>query len=506
MTWSLVDPLHRLLTDIGLEGPISAGIVLGADLLLAGILHKELRRGLRFSATLAWLYLTVEGIRCFVGPGGDLDRILRVISALSLSLALAQTLFILAIDFVLGRNNRKPLRPLIRYGILAVAFLAAALIGLKAGGVTTLGVLASGAVVVGGIGAAVAEVLRQVGAGILVQYARPFDVGDMIQVMPMERRGTVLSISWRTTTVRGVDGVELMVPNNDLVTNTVINFGKHERAVRREIEFQCTYDAAPDRVRAAVLPALRDVPDLDPTPPPQLLVAHLDDNGVRYRLRFWTHAIADWELVDAEVRARVWDAFARGGLGFPFPTRTLKLQPEAASDEVATKSARADALRRSQLFARLPPEAVGDIAGLGREHVYGPSEVVMLAGEVGTTMHVVLEGEVAVQAPFDRRELLRLGPGDFFGEMSLVTGAPRAATVVTTMPTRTYVVDQPQFQVMLERHPQVADVLSEILAARQSDLTSALEQKPTDSQRSRHLKSMIMERLKGIFSFGAPTS
>ena len=506
MAWSLaVEPVHRFLVDIGIEGPVAAGAVLGLDLMLAGILHKELRRGLRFSAALAWLYLTVSAARCFMAPDTELDRIFRVLAALSIALCVAQTGFIVVVDFILGRNNRRPLRPLIRYGILGIAFLSSALVGLKAGGVETIGVLGAGAVVIGGVGAAVAEVLRQVGAGVLVQYARPFEPGDVIQVTTLNRRGAVLSINWRTTTIRGPDGVDVMVPNNDLVSSAMMNFGKGDRLFRREIEFQLVYGVAPDRVRDAALPAMRDVPGLEASPPPDLLLLKFEDSGVTYHVRYWTKRAADWENVDAEARARLWYAFARAGIEFSSPIRMLQLVEARREDETAVRARRAEQLAQSQLFAKLPAASVRDVAVNGREHVFGPGEVVVLAGEVGTTMYVVLEGEVAVQAPFDRRELLRLKPGDFFGEMSLLTGAPRAATVVTTMPTRTFVIDQPDLQVMLDKHPEVADQLSEILATRQNDLTSALEQKPADSQRSRHLKSLIMDRLKGIFRLNTPS-
>jgi small-conductance mechanosensitive channel/CRP-like cAMP-binding protein len=506
MSWPFaVEPLHRFLVDIGIEGPVAAGAVLGLDLMLAGILHKELRRGLRFSAALAWLYLTISAARCFMVADTELDRIFRVLAALSIALCVAQTGFIVVVDFILGRNNRRPLRPLIRYGVLGITFLSSALVGLKAGGVETIGVLGAGAVVIGGVGAAVAEVLRQVGAGVLVQYARPFEQGDVIQVTTLARRGAVMSINWRTTTIRGGDGVDVMVPNNDLVASAMMNFGKGDRIFRRDIEFQLVYGVAPDRVRDAAIPALRDVPGLEPNPPPELLLLRFEDSGVVYQLQYWTKRAADWERVDAEARARVWYAFARASIDFSTPTRVLQLVDGKGDDPATARARRADQLARSQLFAKLPADSVHDIATNGREHAYGSGEVIVLAGEVGTTMYVVLDGEVAVQAPFDRRELLRLKPGDFFGEMSLVTGSPRAATVVTTMPTRTFVIDQPDFRQMLEKHPEVADTLSDILATRQSDLTSALEQKPADSQRSRHLKSLIMDRLKGIFRLDTPS-
>lgn len=503
MDWPFhVEPLHRLLVDVGIHGPIAALSVQAADLVLARFLAKELRRTLRFSVALSWLYIAISAARCFTPGDSDIDLVFRVLAAIALAFACAQTLFVLAVDFVLGRNNKKPLRPLIRYGLLGITFFVAALIGLRAGGVTTLGVLASGAVVIGGVGAAVAEVLKQVGAGILVQYARPFDVGDVIQVMPSERRGKVVSTNWRSTVVRGPDGVEFLTPNADIVTNTMINYGHGDRPLRRQIDFDATYATPPDRVRRAVLPALRDVDGLEATPPPEVLLADYKDSGVNYVVRYWTRNVGDYERVDADVRARVWYAFARAGLEFPFPMRTLQLVDTAAKQADETLAV-AEPLRNAKMFATLDEPKLRDVASLGREEPFSAGEIIVEAGEVGTTMHVILEGEVAVQAPLDRRELFRLSAGDFFGEMSLVTGALRTATVVTTLPTRTFVIDTRAFQAIVARHPEVLDALSEIIAVRQTDLNAAIDSsKAADSQRSRHIKSLIMDRLKGLFSFG----
>ncbi|MEO7096015.1 MAG: mechanosensitive ion channel family protein, partial [Polyangiales bacterium] len=374
-----------------------------------------------------------------------------------------------------------------------------ALAGLRAGGVTTFGVLASGAVVVGGAGAAVAEVLRQVGAGILVQYSRPFEIGDFIQVLPLDRRGAVLATNWRTTTIRTDNGLEWLLPNNDIVTHTVLNFGKGERPCRRRVTFDAPYEIAPQRIRETVLPALRDVEGIEATPAPLVEVAEFRDSSISYALLFWTRRISDFERVEAESRARIWYAFARAQIHFPYPVRSLAMANPPSITHPVDK--RAEALGNSALFKLLDADALRDLASIGSEALYGPGEVVVMAGEIGATMHVVFEGEVAVQSPLERRELLRLGPGEFFGEMSLVTGAPRAATVVTTAPTRTFVIDEPQFKTILERHPQVADALGEILASRQADLTALVEQRPTDSARNRQLKSLIMDRIKGLFSF-----
>ncbi len=502
MAFLLVEPLERLLKDIGLVGPIGAASVLVADVLLARLINRDLRRGLKFSVGLAWLYLTLSTVRCFTVAGGDIDAVLKVFSAVGLAMAVAQTLFLITVDFIVGRNGKKPLLPLVRYGLLGITYLIAALVGLRAGGVTTFGVLASGAVVLGGVGAAVAEVLRQVGAGILVQYARPFEVGDTIQVMPMNVRGAVVTTSWRTTTLRTVEGVDLLVPNNDIVTHTVINYGHGNHPFRREITFDAAYDAPPDDVRDAVLGSLRDVDGIEAEPPVQVHLVAYRDSSISYAVRFWTRQVLDFENVEGKIRARVYYAFARAGLSFPNPVRELVLSTKKARTAAERAEACADALATTSLFQTLDRAALLDVASLGREQRWGKDELVLAAGEMGGEMHVLLEGEVAVQSPKDRRELLRLSAGDFFGEMSLLTAAPRAATVVTTAHSRTFAIDEHRLRTIVERHPEVADALGEALGARQANLAELIEDRPTDSATNRRLKSLIMDRLKGLFGFG----
>ncbi len=497
MPWLHLDPLGRLVNEVGIIGPIAAAGVLVLDYFLTSILARDLKRALRLSVGLAWLYLVISAARCLTpSEAFDIAQIFRVVAAVGLSIAVAQTAFVLAVDFVLGRNGKRPLRPLIRYGVLGVVFLVAALAGLRAGGVTGSNVLISGAVVIGGVGAAVAEVLRQVGAGILVQYARPFEVGDVVRVLPMEKYGVVVGTSWRTTTLRGLDGVEMLVPNNDIVTHTVLNYGHGERSFRRELTFEAMYSTPPDAVKEAVLSALRDAPNVEGTPEPEVLLSAYGDSGVRYLVRYWTRAAETFDRVDADLRSRIWYAFSRRQLSFPFPTRTLHLSPPSEASEAAV--ARARLLKRTLLFASLSDDAVQDIALFGREEPYWGGEVIVRAGEEGTAMHILFEGEVAVQGPQDKRELFRLGPGQFFGEMSLITGAPRAATVVALSPTRTFVLDEPGFRAMVTRHPEIADALGEVLAARQSELSERQDQR-ADSQQGERIKTAMMERIRRVF-------
>jgi CRP-like cAMP-binding protein len=83
--------------------------------------------------------------------------------------------------------------------------------------------------------------------------------------------------------------------------------------------------------------------------------------------------------------------------------------------------------------------------------------------------------------------------------MSLITGAPRTAAIVTVTAAHTFVIDEPTFRAMIALHPEVAEALSEILAHRQSELASKLEQRTIDEDQRRATKGIMLARLKGLF-------
>src|SRR5262245_24432556 len=94
-----------------------------------------------------------------------------------------------------------------------------------------------------------------------------------------------------------------------------------------------------------------------------------------------------------------------------------------------------------------------DIAGLFREECLSRGTVVMREGDVGTSLYIVVSGEVEVSA--GGRLVQRLGPGEWFGEMAIVTGAKRSATVRIALDCRLLVLDDEAFGRLLARHPRL---------------------------------------------------
>lgn len=128
----------------------------------------------------------------------------------------------------------------------------------------------------------------------------------------------------------------------------------------------------------------------------------------------------------------------------------------------------AELLARVPLFEDLQPEALERLASVTHTDSFGPDEDIVEIGDAGHSLFVVLEGEVQVIYPARSQdfELARLGPGDFFGEMAVLNGKPRSATVRTVGDCRVLVLDKDDFRRILMEKPAVAVQLLEDLSVR----------------------------------------
>ena len=128
------------------------------------------------------------------------------------------------------------------------------------------------------------------------------------------------------------------------------------------------------------------------------------------------------------------------------------------------KNAKVEMLKRVPLFSRCSNKELGEIAQITDEIDLPEGRVLTKEGASGREFFVLVEGNADVRRK--RRKVGTLGPGDFLGEIALVTKAPRTATVKTTSPVRALVVSEQNFRRLLERAPQVQIKVLEALAER----------------------------------------
>jgi CRP-like cAMP-binding protein len=123
-------------------------------------------------------------------------------------------------------------------------------------------------------------------------------------------------------------------------------------------------------------------------------------------------------------------------------------------------------LRKIPLFAGLSPAELQRLAGIAEERSYVGGDVIAAEGELGDELHIVLAGSVHVVRDESGRVIARRGPGDVVGEMSIITRAPRVASLVAGEVTRTLRIGNREFEAIIRERPDVGLAVMRVLAER----------------------------------------
>lgn len=357
--------------------------------------------------------------------------------------------------------------------------------------VTTL--LGTSAVVSLVLGFALQDTLGNLFAGISLQLERPFDVGDFIRVGPHE--GRVVQIAWRSTRLETVRRELVTVPNSQVAKDHLVSFSG-SGGVAFELQIGAAYAAPPNLVKSEILETLRESPLVLDEPAPWVRVQSFDDNAVHYLVRVYLEDYASLPHARDEVLSRLWYRFARAGIEIPFPQRVVHLrQGEPAPARVA-----AELLGRLELFAPFSPPELEAIARAAVERRFGVGEAIVTEGREGSTFFVVVAGRVSVRLAIGK-EIAVLGRGQGFGEMSLLTGEPRAASVVALEDSTLLELDRQVFAQHFAEHPDRAAQLAELLEQRRGELDLATRAGGLGSAPAREAR--MLDRLREIFRLRA---
>ena len=504
-------PLHALFESeatIGGVGLVLAIVLLGAAFVLLG---ESQRAKLKSPLLFFGAHVLLLGVIAVLPAPSRAHSAVTVLALFLLLLVIAKLAFSIFADSALIRKWAQPLPKIIRDILQALVYVAVLLITLRAAGVDPSSLLTTSALLTAVIGLSMQETLGNMFAGLSIQAQEPFRVGDWIQIDGNDRLvGRVTEINWRATKLITNEEVEVIVPNGAIAKASIRNYSRPTPSSRRSVRVQAPYDVSPVRVREAMLEALLDVPDVLAHPPPTILTEDFADHGVAYWGRFFIQDFSRRESIDGEVRDRIWFAFARAGISIPYPIR-VNYNEEAsairADKTVAEQARRRRALGRVDFLASLPAEDLDELSGLIGTQLFAPGESIIRQGRAGQELYIIERGEVAVSLESggnggDSREIARLGEGEYFGEMSLMTGEARSATVRAVGEVELVMVDKPAFQRIIGDNPAILEEISESLAKRQSELKSNAEKTHPGVANLATDSHIILKRIRRFFSIG----
>lgn len=357
-----------------------------------------------------------------------------------------------------------------------------------------LGALFASSTVIGVIlGLALQDTLGNLFSGVSLQADKPFQVGDVITVG--KYMGVVESITWRAVKIRSFTNHIILVSNASIAKESIEVCAREDLNARLTF-FSALYSDSPAKVIAVVREAVRDTENVSPRMTPIIRIRNLGDSSVDYEAKYWLEDYARFNDTDALVRQRIWYAFRRAGLTFAFPTRTLHVERTSARKDGRrhTQNDFLERLAAVELFAPLSETELAQLAANTESHVYAPNEAIIRQGDAGDSMFVVNKGTVRVVGRDGAKTVAELGEGAFFGEMALLTGEPRAASVVADEETEVLEIKHEAMRELFQNSPDLVESLSHTITERRAGLAAqqTSDQLPKD-------KDGIVNAIKRFF-------
>lgn len=471
----------RLQTNPGAVAIVAAVLIV----LLPIALPRDRRRQIIQPFVLLVLWGLAFAIERAVAETSSIADVAGVVATFFLFTSIGRSSFLLILAVLRGTLGFS-LDKIFLDILMGLVYLAIGITVLSLGGVETVELFQGSAILTLILGLSLQSTLGNLFSGLAIQMQQPFEVGDWIQFDDKrDHIGKVREINWRATTAVTLDEVEVIIPNSKLAELPLTNFTKPERWARRSIYFTCPYAAPPRRVHAVVLAAIRGSWGVLETPAASIVTNAFTERGVEYWLRFFTVELDKRDGVDGEVRDRIWYSLNRAGIAMPISVHDVRMRQVSRESEEETAGSEAQSreklLRAVPLFAGLPAKSLSQLALASRLAPFLANEAIIRQGDEGSELFVIQSGEVAVSVHANSgpdTEVKRLGPGAFFGEMSLLAGDRRAATVRTTTDCELLVIDKPAMAAVFEAAPELVEVISQIVASRTAATSARLAELP----------------------------
>jgi small-conductance mechanosensitive channel len=336
------DELRQAVSDL------AASLIIGCGLLVAvGILIGVWGQAATVAFALAQANIGLD----------TLGRLLLTIGLIAGTFVFVRFLRHLLGDLLSGHDAVNEHQLEVTYRITQVAiYLIAGLIVLGFWQVDLSGLLIGAGVLGIVLGMAAQQTLAAIFAGFVLMFSRPFEIGDWVLIG--ENEGIVSDITIISTRIQTADGEYVIVPNDEVSTETITNYSRKGR-LRIRVSVGVDYDTDLDRAEATIREAISDLDELMRVPTPQVVVDEFADSAILIEIRFWIDKPSSrrrWRAKQ-EVIKSVNDAFDREGIKIPYPQRELSGRSETGGFRIA------DGRAGAETTSEPPPQADGGERG-----------------------------------------------------------------------------------------------------------------------------------------------
>lgn len=398
----------------------------------------------------------------------------------------------LLIKLGIDEGNREAIAVIVRYATAALGLIIVLQgIGFDLG---SLAVVAGGLGV--GIGFGVQDLTTNFVSGLTLLFDRPVKVGDYIEIESLS--GTVKEISIRSTIIKTFDDSAVIVPNSAMIGNKIINWSYESSSCCLRIPVSVADNSDPLKVTEALLNAARMESAVLYNPNPRVVFVEFGEDCFKFELLVWINQANLRDYIRSSLNYAIEYSLRQNKIELPNNDRDLWLRnpevlmpifnkesengqekktEETESQEISgSKLSISQLLRQVVYFENLNDIEIRQLIEVGYRQRLQQSEILFRENDPGDAFYIVLDGAVEVYVEKINKHLVNLTSGKFFGELALMLGIPRTATVRALEETILFAINKNGFQKLLSDRPELYEQIVQELAKHQEELTARQQQ------------------------------
>jgi len=368
------------------------------------------------------------------------------------------------------------------------------------------GLIAGSSVLAAVIGLAVTRMIADVFSGVALSVERAYNLGDWLEIEMRSRPGSstvgkVVEINWRATRLQTKADEIVVIPNSELARTKFINFSAPERHYRAEVQVPLSHAVSPDRAKRILMASLLNTPGVMKEPQPEITLKKFEQRGVVWCLWFWVSDYSKNSQVTKAVQENVLKHLQVAAIDLSYNRVDQCLVMPDARDQ-NREFPRTELLKRIAIFAVMGEEPLTRIAQAMQKQEFGEKEFIVSQGEEGSSLFVVEEGLVNVlvkDAKGKNKWVAHIPAGGFFGEMGLLTGEPRTASVQAATEVICYEIDKEILLPIFQKNPDLLEKISEMMAARKAQLHKIKKATGEKAQEVQKETTSLLQKMQNFF-------
>jgi branched-chain amino acid transport system substrate-binding protein len=353
------------------------------------------------------------------------------------------------------------------------------------------------------IGLAIQVNISNIFSGIVINIEQPFRIGDWIKI-DHKYKGKVIDITWRTTRILTLQGNILSFPNGYTSESPINNYCFPDRYIWVKIVVHVSPEYPPDKIEKICIDAVLSIDGLVKEKSP-IVRFEISEWSADYIVLF---CIDDYEnkfKYKSMAFRRIWTHLNRIGIEPAIKKQEihvfkgLKNRGEAALSPMAI-------LQEIDIFMSFPEEIKKDLALKMHHKTYQPEEAIIKQGDPGDSLFIVVEGSVSVRINIDNKqvEVDRMGANAFFGEMALLTGELRTASIVAISDCVLYEITKNDISPLLSQYPEIINILSKELTRRALNRQKKKDKYNEENADKEALNKSFFSKITHFFSLNKP--